>query len=281
MRGSALKFTVPRAPTDVHQQRPDSKHRRRLLPPAVTVDTPMFRASSDGVGAPPAGSHACNDRAMINDELETLLGAVDKVQEHYFSEYPGGWGGQISTALVDAVFSIRARYWAKDPEKGVIGRLRRFRCLHPKAQDDLSLLVDVGPDELREIMGNTRTFTRHKSEAVMDAAERFLAAGVVHAEDFLSIDPRQMKRVYTSVPGLGWVTFEYFSMLLGRPGVKADSMITRFVSQALGGDVTPQKARMLIGAAYERVDKGESLTHFEHGIWKYQSDLASSNRRAS
>ncbi len=85
-----------------------------------------------------------------------------------------------------------------------------------------------------------------------------------------------MKHAYTNVMGLDPVTFEYFSMLLGIPGVKADTMIIRYVNTALRAagqeTVTGSVARILIIEAFITLRKGETLTHFEHALWRFQSD---------
>jgi len=207
---------------------------------------------------------------------DVLLSAVDQIPNEYFSMYGGGWIDEISTALLDAVFSIRARYRAADPSKGVIGRMRAFRDVEPGARDDLTVLSGLGSVRIGEIMGSGTTGRRPKSEVVVDAADRFIAAGIVHARGLLDADRYAMKRTYTSVRGLGWVTFEYFTMLLGIPGVKADTMITRFVNNALAAaelePVGPHAARDLVIAAYDSLGKGETLSSFEHAIWRFQSD---------
>lgn len=207
---------------------------------------------------------------------DALLSAVDQIPNEYFSMYGGGWIGEISTALLDAVFSIRARYRAAEPSKGVIGRVRAFRSVVPGARDDLIALSDWGSVRIGEIMGSGTTGRRPKSEVVVDAADRFVAAGIVHAGDLLEADTHSMKATYTSVRGLGWVTFEYFTMLLGVPGVKADTMITRFVNNTLAAadvdPVGPHAARDLVIAAYERSGKGETLSAFENALWRFQSD---------
>ena len=58
-------------------------------------------------------------------------------------------------------------------------------------------------------------------------------------------EPRQ-KATYTTVLGLGSVTWEYFLMLLGIPGVKADVHIRRFVERATGDEVSAGRARDLV-----------------------------------
>jgi hypothetical protein len=75
-------------------------------------------------------------------------------------------------------------------------------------------------------------------------------------------------------PGLGEVTAEYFAMLLGHPGVKADTMIRRFVSKALTRAGLPavgrQEAHRLVKAAHEADGRGENLTRTDHAIWRFE-----------
>lgn len=192
------------------------------------------------------------------------------IPEGHFSKYGGGWLNEISTALVDAVFSIRAQYRSSDPDRGVLGRLQKFRCDEREALNDLKALSSLGSSRIREIMGDSLTAKKLKADAVVEAADAFVAHGVVRAKDFLASDPAEMQRVYTQVRGLGWVTFEYFSMLLGRPGVKTDTMITRFVNKALfqAGlqSVDHHVARELVIASKDELGLGESLSHFDHAI---------------
>lgn len=210
--------------------------------------------------------------------VEALSAAVSMIPEGHFSKYGGGWLDEISTALIDAVFSIRAQYRSTDPDLGVLGRLQRFRRDESDARNDLRALSALGTGRIREIMGDSVTAKKLKADAVVEAANEFVAHGVVQAEDFLASDMAEMKRVYTRVHGLGWVTFEYFSMLLGKPGVKADTMITRFVNNALSqaeiASVDNRVARDLVIACHDELGLGESLSHFEHGIWLYESDLS-------
>ena len=214
--------------------------------------------------------------------VKAVNDAVAVVPAEHFSKYGGGWLDEISTSLVDAVFSIRAQYRSTDPDRGVFGRLQKFRRDESGARNDLRLLSSLGSDRIREIMGDSVTTKKLKADAVVEAADRFVSQGVVRAEDFLASDPAKMQRVYTQVCGLGWVTFEYFSMLLGRPGVKADTMITRFVNKALSHAGLPNVDRHvasdLVIASHDDLGLGESLSHFEHAIWLYESDLSREQR---
>lgn len=139
------------------------------------------------------------------------------------------------------------------------------------APNDLSRLAQFDPTELQTVLGNQFTSGRTKASAITEVAAQLCAVGVIKAVD---LDPRQseQKRAYTSVHGLSWVTWEYFGMLLDRPGVKADRWITRFVVRAVERDIKPQEARdLLLGAA----SKFEvSPMNLDHAIWDYERNRA-------
>jgi hypothetical protein len=208
-----------------------------------------------------------------------VLGEIGKIDQGELAEYGGGWRGEIGTALVDAVFSIRARYQTKDPAKGVHGRVQNFRDLHPGATDDLRALTALGPTVIADVMGATKTGRRAKGECVLEAAQRLLALdpSVATAQELERADQAAIKAAYTGVPGLGWVTYEYFLMLLGVPGVKADTMIVRFVNHALEASgldaVDAHEARELVIAAHASEPRGVSLTAYDHAIWRAKGEL--------
>ncbi len=216
---------------------------------------------------------------LTSRQVAAVAEATATVPTENFAVYGGGWPNEISTALVDAVFSIQAQYRSDTPGKGVFNRLQAFRCEYKSAVDDLTLLVEVGEAAIEAVMGNAKTSSRSKASAVIEAASNFLDIGVRTAEDFRAKNSGELKNAYVPVKGLGWITFEYLSMLLGQPGVKADTMICRFVNVALqqqGLDaVDGATARQLIALTHEQTGLGETLSHFDHGIWLFESDRAS------
>jgi len=211
--------------------------------------------------------------------IDAVVKAVSVIEEAEFTAYRGGWRGEIGTALVDAVFSIRAKYNAADPAKGVSGRVRRFREMYPQTRNNLSELVAIGEAAIREIMGDTVTGQRPKAVCVVEAAEVLtsLAPAVNTANDALNAGAKTIKQAYTSVRGLGPVTADYFLMHLSVDGVKADTMIRRFVDRALLAEGLREttgwkEAKDLIINAYEIDPRGaSSLNAFDHGIWRVES----------
>lgn len=212
-------------------------------------------------------------------KLSTLLAEIAKIDDDKFEKPDYGWPDDVSVALVDAVFSIRATYNSDVPGKGVLNRLRAFRTEHPDTRNDLRALVELGPDAITRTMGHGKTAGGGKSEAVIAAARALvdLPSPIVTADDVRDANSIDVARAYTSVHGLGKVTCEYFLMLLGKPGVKADRMIVGFVNAALEaadlGQVGRDEARALVVAAYEAEPRGDSLSVYDHAIWLQKREL--------
>lgn len=204
--------------------------------------------------------------------------AVRGIPEENFSAWPGGWPDQIGMSLIDAVYSIRAVYKTKDPAKGVLGRAKSFRDAYPGATNDLKCLRDLGEKQIRAIMGNGKTVGRYKSECVIDAADNFLSLRppVGKAAQLRALDPNH-RQAYTDVKGLGDVTYEYLTMLLGQPGIKADRMIRGFVDAALKeqhlAPLGAATARRIVAAVQAAERPDVELHKFDHAIWIYQRDL--------
>lgn len=216
-------------------------------------------------------------------DVDAVVAAVGRVEPALFSLYSGTWENTISMALLDAVYSIQARYHA-GKGKGVWNRLDDFRTQHPEVLDDLDRLVTLSEGDIRHLMRNGKTSKVYKSVAALEAAENLRALGIRSARDLRGQVPdveapgfAEVKKAYTSVHGLGKVTFEYFLMLLGIPGVKADVMIRRFVAQALGESesaASETNARQLVIAAHDQLRSTahypENLSAFDHALWQHQ-----------
>lgn len=216
---------------------------------------------------------------MVDPRVQLVVDEVAKIPDEEFAEYGGGWPGQISWALIDAVFSIRARYEGRKG-KGVLNRLKTFAERYPDAANDLRALQALGEEPLLDVMGEGTTGGRKKATCVLDAATNLseLDPPVLHADDIGKSRVKETTKAYTQVVGLGTVTAEYFHMLLGIPGVKADRMVVGFVNAALqkGGypEVSSSEARRLVVAAYEVDPRGcVQMTHYDHAVWRTKGDL--------
>ncbi|MGQ7787943.1 hypothetical protein [Nesterenkonia sp. K-15-9-6] len=205
--------------------------------------------------------------------------AVRDIPEEHFVEFPGGYPDEISTALIDAVYSARQRYYSETPGVGVYNRVQKFREAFPDVRNNLQQLVGMEESQIRSILGDNVVADgrqTRKSVVVQRAAGNMLELGVQYAGDLEDADSELVKKAYTSVRGLGWITFEYFLMLLGQPGIKADVMITRFVNAALTergmSQVDSKQARQILETvhAQDGVARGLGLTDFDHTIWRWQ-----------
>lgn len=210
--------------------------------------------------------------------MTALLSAIDSVPPEFFTAYRGGYPNSIGLALVDAVFSIQASYDSEYPGKGVLNRVKQFSFDHANAVDDLRVLAAMDEHAIQKVMGEGKTSQRTKSGAVLDASRALTALEppIVHAADFTPDRLEDARSAYTRVHGLGNVTFTYFTMHLGVPGVKADSLLTRFVARHAYGDESlklgSDQVVALVNQAYEaRPQIAESVTHFEHALWRAES----------
>lgn len=207
-----------------------------------------------------------------------MLEAVAELDDEFFQAYRGGWRGKISVALVDAVYSIQATYDSEHPERGVLNRVKKLKAQRPEVADDLGALIDLGEERLRDIMGNGKTSQRYKSECVIEAARDFVALdpNVRSSADFTTERLSELQGAYVQVRGLGRVTLDYFVMNLGVPGIKADTLLTRFVARHAYGDenrkISINEVVALVTQAWETDSRGaENLSHFEHALWLAES----------
>lgn len=193
----------------------------------------------------------------------------DKMPAGTWPVWPSGWEGDTEAALLDSVFSVRARYGGENT--GVRAVVKNWRLDRGADRNDLRALAEfVGQEEqLFTILKNRQRLGSgpSKAAAAASAASALVGAGVRSSGDLTGSDAQ--RKAWCSVNGLGEVTWSYFQMLLGVQGVKADVMVTRFVADALGRKtVTPQQARDLVLGAAERMNV--EATDLDYAIWSWQ-----------
>ena len=203
----------------------------------------------------------------MSNEIQKLNTAIRQIPEEFFEQYGGGWPNSIATALIDAVYSSQAKYSAMLP---------RIRNVDKQLDGTLSDLLKWNEADLRALLTNHKAGPGspkviYKSEAVLQAAANLHSLGIDTAEDLREFAEEesglgQLKKAVTKVHGIGAVLFDYFLMNLGIPGVKADTHIVSFVSDAIGRAVHPKEARALLIEAHETWEK-HSLIAFDHAIW--------------
>jgi hypothetical protein len=206
---------------------------------------------------------------VSTDDREVAL-LVERIKADIpkpWPQWPGGWPGKLEAALLDAVLGIRANYGQE--HNGVRGAIERWR-IHGSAAgsslDDLQTIAAATPDDLAQALNDQKLNGRPKAVVIREAAQALLAAGIRHAED-ATAHPADTQRAYTSIRGLGDVTAAYLLMLLGQPGVKADTWVRRFVDQAAGRKVSVADAEQLMTAAATRL--GVSPTDLDYAVWSH------------
>lgn len=222
------------------------------------------------------------------DQLDAVLRHIDSSigrDSSCWMQWPGGWPDDIESALVDAVFSARAVYRTRHG-RGVHQQVTKWRDGRTGAGSTLRDLRDEIAAAHPETWAS-KTFENEqrspgrrpnapggptKAAAVLEAANRLLDANIATASDLTDSTAGEAKRALRSVAGIGYATTNYFFMLLGRPGVKPDRMIHRFVKDATSHQHTSVRAEELITRAAEVLDVAPH--ELEHAIWKYESDRA-------
>lgn len=203
-------------------------------------------------------------------DVDLVLNAIlcNSIQVRPIADY--GWPNQIELAVVDAVLSIRARYGSRKlaSSTGVIGRVEAYRESFGSDLDDLSVLVGRDRDQLQNLLGRQKGSGVLKVDLIQQVATNLLSVDVRHARNLNPKDARQ-KHAWTCCHGLGAVTWEYFGMLLGQSGVKADTMIRRFVASAVSTDeVDSRRAAAAIRGAANALQTEPHL--LDHAIWAFQ-----------
>lgn len=205
--------------------------------------------------------------AELHERIEKLIPRAE------WTPWPGGYPDSIERGLLDSVFSMQATY-SRNADRGPLGVANRWADERGGANpDDLTHLANAEPSKVREVLANAGMGNRgraSKAELAQSAARNLVDLGVTTSREFRanSMRIREMQSAWTSVPGLGKVTFEYFAMLLGEPGVKADVMIRRFVGAGDESAVSAAQARKIVKDVADRMDVNS--IDLDHAIWAYQ-----------
>lgn len=181
---------------------------------------------------------AAADAGDVEALVEYVTAEIDEMHAA-----PDGWPGSVELALIDAVLSIRAVYGVS-ADTGVRGAIKRYKAESGRQSwNDLGALGEADPQWLQRVLGTRqKTGGVPKSEAIVSAAGRLAASGACHASD-IDRGLAAQRAAYCGTRGLGPVTWDYFLMLVGHDGVKADTLVTRFVVGALGRRLGARKCR--------------------------------------
>lgn len=233
-------------------------------------------------------------RNLSDSERERLARTLRVRLEQEIDPWPtwrGGWPGESDTALDDAVFSTRTKY--EPTVLSIVGRWREARNgLGPQALG-VSAFRRIGRARLHEIIDNDQVAPGTKTlkvDVVLELAELLLnhsppldtASEITrHA----ATHTKELRHLLQSVPGVGRATSAYFLMLLGVEGVKADTLVTAWVSARL--QEHPSTCRPLSQAEVEDIVRhtarlmGKSLIDVDHAIWRTESTRRAGRSRSN
>lgn len=211
--------------------------------------------------------------SVIENHVRSTIG----VSEREWARWPGGWLGDIESALIDAVFSARARYG------GVHAALLRWQGSRDTEQPSLPRLAaeisETGVTEWAAAFGNRQKSPGRPSNApagsskaatVLDACAHLQRAGIRVAADINVANANSVRSELLKVSGVGYATANYFMILLGAPGVKPDRMIHRFLTDASGQKLSDANAEALIRDVANTLSVAPHV--LDHAIWRYESD---------
>lgn len=221
------------------------------------------------------------------EDVDRLLAACEVLgsPERWFR--PDGYRDGLALCIIDSIQSTGSHY---NSVRNVVGRYRKHRGDAAGTDGTAELLAtfDVlgGVDGWASEIGNQKPASTRKGAALKAAVIQQIARnlhddGVRTAADLRdrgALEPGNddqrlaAKKLWTSVEAQSsGITWNYALMLAGLPGVKADRMVTRFVSRALGGvELSPEVAASLVREAAQLM--GVSATDLDHAIWRKESD---------
>ena len=92
---------------------------------------------------------------------------------------------------------------------------------------------------------------------------------MINAKD-VDRNSAEQREAYCGTRGPGPVTWQYFLILVGHDGVKPDTLVTRFVAQAIGREPDARTITRLVTDAAKAL--GVPAAALDHSIWRYISD---------
>lgn len=222
------------------------------------------------------------DEDLLRARIKELFGTDP---ERWFC--PDGYQS-VALAILDSIYSTGNVY------AGVRNVIKRYRCLrkkegaHPEsdtATDLINAFDRWGGVEAFVLKTNNRWRTYpsreapYKAYAALEAAKILAAHSLETVSDVVdrlaereSRERSDIAKEWLAITGQSsGLTWNYFLMLLGIPGVKADRMVIRFVTKTLRRpkDVSAKEASRLVEAVAD--DLNLNYIQLDHTIWRFQS----------
>lgn len=216
------------------------------------------------------------------DRLESAVSTELGDDGRWFD--PSGYQS-VGLAILDSIYSTGKNY------TGVINAVDRYRDHRRREggdpnEDTATDLVAAaerwgGVEGLADATNHWRCWSRKdaplKADAALQAARLLVAQGIETVDDVCSAfhtpasqADSSIKSEWIRIPGhRSGLTWSYFLMLCGVPGVKADRMVVRYVERAVGHQVTSPEAASLVGELADK--RGLRRTKLDHAIWRFES----------
>ena len=215
------------------------------------------------------------DVARAKEHVQETIGPPDA-----WPKWQGGWPGEISTALIDAVYSARATYFNWD-DTGVHGQVARWRKSPRRKRLFLEdLVAEMKPSTNRWMVkcgfagvspGRPRSAAIGNSKAatVHEAAQALIHGGISTASDINVANVTDVSRILRAVPGIGRETANRFLLLLDAPVTRADRSVSRFLARAVGHATSSTDADALVAKVAGRLSVDACALN--RAIWGYES----------
>ncbi|OBH77157.1 hypothetical protein A5682_23405 [Mycobacterium mantenii] len=205
---------------------------------------------------------------------------------------PRGYEDSLALCLIDSIQSLRNDYMKVVVP--VLNRYSAYRAQHGgEANTDGLRQFLCALDHMGGVDQWTATVgTYHKApgtsvlkgEAMRQAAEALLAINVDTTADLRKAaeDSESLEAVHAAwigVHGLGKASWDYLLMLAGPDGAKADTLLLRFITRALGlpKTVAPDRAQAALKCAANTL--GVTQKRLDHAIWLHESEASRKARR--
>lgn len=220
-------------------------------------------------------------QSKFQDACRDLLGSPDQWVNS------GGYPGSVALCIIDSIQSTGPHYTSV---LNVVNRYRSYRAAQGADADldGVLTLIDTF-DELSGVKGwaakignQNRTYQKKtaplKAQAILQAANHVAKHQIDSISDLRSKLANEASRAALRTSWLdvlsqsSGITWDYFLMLSGEQGVKADRMIVRFVERALAskpGSVTAEFAKSVVTNGASQL--GVAVSNLDHAIWRFES----------
>lgn len=221
------------------------------------------------------------EKATFTAACRELLGSPDQWRT------PTGYPQSVALCIINSIQSTGPRFTSV---LNVVDRYRSYRASQgaDAEVDGVLALIDSfsdldGVEGWAAQIGNQhRTYQKKtaplKAQAILQAATKLASQGIDSMQDLqgaLGDDARRtsLKASWLDVVSQSsGITWDYFLMLVGEDGVKADRMVKRYVERVLvkkPGSVSSDFAKTVVteGAA----GLGVTVSNLDHVIWRFES----------